>query len=154
MLNEEVRKRIESEIADRRNRQSGCIDALMVITEYHGWVSDEHVKDLADYLGMTAAEVEAAATFYNHIYRRPVGRHVILVCDSVCCWIMGYEGVNSYLTERLGITMGQTTSDGRFTMLPIQCLGVCEQAPAMMIDGQVYTNLDAEKIERILELHP
>lgn len=154
MLSEEIKREIDDEIADRRNRESGCIDALMVVGKHHGWVSDEHVRDVADYLGMTAAEVETTATFYNHVYRKPVGRHVILVCDSVCCWIMGYEGVHGYLTKRLGITMGETTSDGRFTMLPIQCLGVCEQAPAMMIDEQVYTNLDADKIERILELHP
>lgn len=154
MLSEEIKREIEEEISDRRTRQSGCIDALMVVGKHHGWVSDEHVKDVADHLGMNPAEVDAVATFYNHIYRKPVGRHVILVCDSVCCWIMGYEGVKGYLTNRLGVAMGETTSDGRFTMLPIQCLGVCEQAPAMMIDRQVYTNLDADKIERILANHP
>lgn len=153
MLSEEIKKEIDAEIADRRNRRSGCIDALMVVGKHHGWVSDEHVKDVADHLGMTAAEVDTTATFYNHIYRRPVGRHVILVCDSVSCWIVGYEGVRDYLSRRLGIAMGDTTPDGLFTMLPIQCLGVCEQAPAMMIDEQVYTNLDPDKIERILDSH-
>jgi NADH-quinone oxidoreductase subunit E len=95
--------------------------------------------------------VEGVATFYNLIYRRPVGRHVILVCDSVSCWIMGYEDLRKRLEEHLGIGLGQTTPDGRFTLLPIGCLGACHRAPAMIVDGDLHENLSPEALDRILE---
>ena len=99
---------------------------------------------------MSATDLDAVATFYNFIFRRPVGRHVILVCDSVSCWIMGYDTIADHLQHRLGIGFGETTNDGRFTLLPNVCLGACDRAPAMMIDDQLYGELDAEKIDDIL----
>ena len=102
---------------------------------------------------MTPDELDGVATFYNLIFRKPVGKHVILVCDSVSCWIMGYEEVRSHLLNRLGIQFGQTTGDGRFTLLPVPCLGACDQAPAMMVNDKLYGNLDPAKIDEILEAH-
>jgi NADH-quinone oxidoreductase subunit E len=105
---------------------------------------------VADVLEMSATDLDAIATFYNFIFRRPVGRHVILVCDSVSCWIMGYDTVADHLQHRLGIGFGETTGDGCFTLLPNVCLGACDRAPVMMIDDQLYDDLDAEKIDKIL----
>ena len=99
---------------------------------------------------MTPDELDSIATFYSLIYRKPVGRHVILVCDSVSCWITGYDSVQECLTRILGIIPGETTEDGRFTLLPIACLGACDQGPAMMVDGELYTDLDREKIEAVI----
>jgi NADH-quinone oxidoreductase subunit E len=90
------------------------------------------------------------ATFYNLIYRRPVGRHVILLCDSVSCWIVGYEKIRRSLEQKLGIVFGQTTSDDRFTLLPIACLGACERGPALMIDEDLHANVTAESLDQIL----
>ena len=99
---------------------------------------------------MTPDELDSVATFYNLIFRRPVGRHVILVCDSVTCWVMGYDAVREHLTAQLGIELGETTADGCFTLLPIACLGACDQAPVMMIDGKLYGSLTPQKIDEIL----
>jgi NADH-quinone oxidoreductase subunit E len=103
---------------------------------------------------MTPDELDSVATFYNLIFRKPVGRHVILVCDSVSCWIMGYERLRERLTARLGIRPGDTTADGRFTLLPIVCLGTCDHAPAMMIDEDLYRDIDPAAIDAILEQYP
>jgi NADH-quinone oxidoreductase subunit E len=100
---------------------------------------------------MTPDEVDGLATFYSLIFRHPVGKHVIVVCDSVSCWILGYEKLVAHMEERLGIQMGQTTADGQFTLLPIPCLGACDRGPAMMVDDELYTNLDREKIDNILQ---
>ena len=100
---------------------------------------------------MTDDELDSVATCYNLILRKPIGRHCILVCDSVSCWIMGSEQIQDHLTRRLGVEFGQTTADGRFTVLPSACLGACDQAPAMMVDDELYVNLDPEKIDGILE---
>jgi NADH-quinone oxidoreductase subunit E len=115
-----------------------------------GWVSDDGLQDLAEFLDMTAEELDSVATFYSLIFRRPVGRHVILICDSISCWIMGYENLRAHLAARLGIGLGETSEDGRFTLLPIPCLGTCDHAPAMMIDEELYLDLTREKIDQIL----
>jgi len=100
---------------------------------------------------MTPAELDAVATFYSLIFRKPVGKHVILVCDSVSCWVMGYDKTMDHLTSRLGIRLNETSADGQFTLLPVACLGACDRAPAMMIDEMLYTDLSPEKIDEVLE---
>src|SRR6266568_5746031 len=122
MLSPEERQEIEAELARYPAKQSVCIDAMQIIQRHRGWVSDESLKDLAEFLGMSVEDLDGVATFYNLIFRKPVGRHVVTVCDSVSCWIMGYENIRQQLTKNMGIEFGQTTSDGRFTLLPIVCL--------------------------------
>ena len=150
MLTAEEKKEIEAEFPRYEKKQAVCIEALKIVQRHRGWVSDETLVAVAEFLEMTPAELEAVATFYNLIFRKPVGKHVILVCDSVSCWIMGYERILQHLRDRLGIVLGETTADGVFTLLPIVCLGACDQAPAMMIDDELYGSLDPEKIDKIL----
>ena len=103
---------------------------------------------------MSVTDLDSVATFYNLIFRRPVGRHVIMICDSVSCWIMGYDRMREYVGKRLGISLGETTKDNRFTLLPIVCLGCCDHAPAMMVDDTLHSDLNPEKIDRVLERYP
>jgi NADH-quinone oxidoreductase subunit E len=150
MLTDHERTEIEEMLTDLPTTQSGSIDALKIVQTHRGWVSDEALDDLSAVLGLSQADLENVATFYNLIFRKPVGRHVILVCDSISCWIMGQERVMDHLQRKLGIQPGETTEDGVFTLLPTVCLGHCEQAPAMMLDGEIVGNLTDEKIDRIL----
>ena len=150
MLTEEEKKEIQEEIKQYPYPAVACIDALKIVQHRHGWVSDEYVKDIAELLNISNEEVDGVATFYSRIYRKPVGRNVILVCDSVSCMVMGYESIYKYLSVKLGVKFGETTSDGRFTLLPISCLGDCDHAPAMMINTDHFNNLTIEKIESIL----
>lgn len=151
MLSMEEINEIAAETAHYPKREAGCIDALKIVQRHRGWVSDESVHDIAVHLGMSATDVDSVATFYNLIYRKPVGRHVISICDSVSCWIMGYEQMRKHLHERLGIVFGETTPDNRFTLLPTVCLGCCDHAPAMMVDSDLHSDLDPEKIDAQLE---
>ena len=150
MLSEEEKSEIEAEARHFVYKRAACVDALKVVQRHRGWVSDESLRDVAEYLGMTPDELDNVATFYNLIFRKPVGKHVILVCDSVSCWIMGYERVRQRLSERLGIGLGATAADERFTLLPIVCLGTCDHAPAMMIDNDLWRDVDPEKLDAIL----
>ncbi len=154
MLTAEERKEIEADVAHYPYRRAGTIEALKVVQRHRGWVSDKSVKDIAELLAMTPDEVDAVATFYNLVFRRPVGRHVILLCDSVSCWVMGHDAVRDRLRDRLGIGLGETTPDGRFTLLPTVCLGACDRAPAMMIDGDLHGELEPGTIESILARYP
>ena len=151
MLSAEEVKEIDAEAARYPKREAVCIDALRIVQRHRGWISDESLHDIASHLGMSAADVDGIATFYNLIYRKPVGRHVIMICDSVSCWIMGYDRMRKHIQQRLAIQPGQTTADGRFTLLPIVCLGCCDRAPAMMVGGDLHGDLDSQKIDSALE---
>jgi NADH-quinone oxidoreductase subunit E len=151
MLTPEERQEINAEFARYPTRQAVCIEALKVVQRHRGWVSDEALKDIGDALDMTPEELDAVATFYNLVFRRPVGRHVALICDSVSCWIMGYEKLCQGLTSRLNVSLGETTADNRFTVLPIVCLGVCDHAPALMIDDDLYRDVEPPQLDELLE---
>ena len=154
MLSEEERREIEAELAHYPCKRAVCIDAMRIVQRRRGWVSDESIQEIAAFLEMSATDLDSVATFYNLIFRKPVGRHVIMVCDSVSCWVMGSERLRAHLTARLGIRMGETTADNRFTLLPIVCLGCCDRAPAMMIGDDLHANLDPpEKVNAILEAY-
>ena len=150
MLTPEEMAEIEAEYTHYQQKRAACVEALKAVQRRRGWVSDESLSDLADFMEMTTDELDSIATFYNLIFRKPVGRHTILVCTSVSCWVMGYEQIVDHILERLGIGLGETTADGRFTLLPNVCLGACDLAPAVMIDGDLHGNLDAQKIDDIL----
>jgi len=151
MLTEQERQEIAGEARHYPERRAVCIEALKIVQKHRGWVSDEALKDLATFLAMTPEELQSVATFYNLVFRRPVGRHVILVCDSVSCWIMGCDRIRDELTARLGIRPGETSPDGRFTLLPIVCLGTCDHAPALMIDEDLHRDLIPGALDAILD---
>jgi len=151
MLSEDERRDIETIVGRHPSRKAGCLEALRVIQDRRGWVSDEAVRDVAAAVGLTPDELDGSATFYSLIFRKPVGRHVILICDSISCWILGYEGILDRLRSRLGIGVGETTPDSRFTLLPVCCLGACDRAPAIMIDNDFYGDVTPEGLETILE---
>lgn len=150
MLSEKERHAITTELHHYPDKRAACVEALKIVQQERGWVSDESLKDVAAVLDMTPDELDSVATFYNLIFRQPVGKHVILVCDSISCWIMGSERVCRQLTERLGITFGKTSADRQFTLLPIACLGTCEHAPALMIDDELYREVRPEQVEALL----
>jgi NADH-quinone oxidoreductase subunit E len=150
MLTTEEILKIEKEISLVPVKKAACIEALKIVQQHRGWISDESLKDTAELMGMTAEELDSVATFYNLIFRRPVGRHIILLCDSISCWVMGYENIRNHLTNNLGIKYGETTRDGRFTLLPNVCLGTCDGAPALMIDNDLYRNVTPDELDGIL----
>jgi NADH-quinone oxidoreductase subunit E len=150
VLSDDEKQELLAEIPKYAMKRAACIEGLKIVQRHRGWVSDEGLLDVAEFLDMTPDELEGVATFYNLIFREPVGRHVILVCDSISCWIVGYENVREHLMARLGINLGETTADGKFTLLPVVCLGACDHAPVMMIDNELYGDLNADKIDTIL----
>jgi len=127
------------------------IDILRAIQDNHGWVPDEGVEIAAELLGLSPLQVEEVATFYDKIYRQPVGKLVIHVCDSICCWSLGGEEVYHELQALLGVHPGETTTDGVFTLLPTCCLGMCGKAPAMTIGPRAYERVTPPEVAEILK---
>lgn len=151
MLTEEETKEILDEAGQYPYPAAACIDALKIVQNNRGWITDESVKDIAGILKISNEEVDGVATFYSRIYRRPVGRNVILICDGISCMIMGYGSIYDYVSKKLGIRFGESTSDNRYTLLPISCLGDCDHAPAMMINDDHYNRLTLDRIDEILD---
>jgi NADH-quinone oxidoreductase subunit E len=151
MLTDKEREEIGAGLGRYPLKRGACIDALKIVQRHRGWVSDAGIRDVSEMLEMSPEEVDGVATFYNLIFRKPVGRHVLLLCTTISCWVMGYERIYAHISERLGIGFGGTSSDNLFTLLPAPCLGACDRAPAMMLDNELYTDLTFERIDEILE---
>jgi NADH-quinone oxidoreductase subunit E len=145
---------IEEEIRHYEDPRAASIGALKIVQKRHGWVPDAALPAIGRLLGIPASDVEGVATFYNLIFRRPVGRYVIKVCDSVACFLTGYEEVRDEVCKQLGVGLGETTADGRFTLLPICCLGACDKGPVLMIDDDTHFDVSPRDIARLLERYP
>ena len=150
MLTVEEIKEIEHAIKLVPYKKAASVEALKVVQEHRRWISDESLRDVAKFLEISPEELDSVATFYNMIFRKEVGKHVILICDSISCWVMGYENLRDQLLNRLGINFGETTPDGLFTVLPNCCLGTCDCAPALMIGNDLYRNVTIEQLDEIL----
>ncbi|HAJ74847.1 MAG TPA: NADH-quinone oxidoreductase subunit NuoE [Gammaproteobacteria bacterium] len=142
---------IEHEMTLYPDKQAVGLEALKIVQKHQGWVSDESLLAIARYLDLPVANLEGVATFFNLIYRQPVGKNVMLLCDSVSCWIMGCEGIKEDIKNKLAIDYGQTTEDGEFTLIPVPCLGDCDRAPVMMVGEELHRNLTPEKIDEIVQ---
>ena len=154
MLTDDEKREIDEAAEMFPDRRAAAGDALLVVQRARGWVDDETLGEVAAYLGMAADELDGLATMYDLVFRQPVGRHVIRLCDSVSCWMVGYEDLRAHLYRMLGVGLGQTTGDGRFTLVPTACLGACDKAPAMLVDEDLHGNLTAERMAEILEQYP
>jgi NADH-quinone oxidoreductase subunit E len=150
MLSDDERREIDLELTRYPTRQAACVDAMKIVQQHRGWVSDESLRDIAALLQMSADELDGVATFYNMIFRRPVGRHVVLVCNSVTCWMLGADRVRDEVSRASGASIGETSTDGRSTLLPIVCLGACDHAPALMIDGELHFDVDPARVDSLL----
>jgi NADH-quinone oxidoreductase subunit E len=151
MLPEELKASLEKKISLVEHPRELVVDVMLELQDHYGFLSDEALEEAAVLLGMTPLEMEELATFYTFIFREPVGKYVIHVCDSVICWMDGYESIRDHLSQKLGIKMGETTSDGLFTLLPVCCIGYCDRSPAVLINRKVYGPLTPEKLDNILE---
>lgn len=151
VLTAEERSQIEHAMHHYEDARAASIDALKIVQKNRRWVPDGAIYAIADVLGIPATDVEGVATFYNRIYRRPVGRHVIAVCDSIGCFLTGFDQVYGALQQKLGIKPGETTADDRFTLLPVCCLGACDRGPVLMVNDATHFNVTPENIDQVLE---
>lgn len=151
VMSDEERHEIEECLHHYDDNRAASIDALKIVQKKHGWVPDAAIAEIGRVIGIPAADVEGVATFYSLIFRRPVGRNVIKLCDSISCYLTGYDEVREAIKAHLRINMGQTTPDNRYTLLPICCLGACDRGPVAMINDDTLFDLSPDRIPSILE---
>ena len=152
MLPKELAETLRAEIAKVDHPRELAVDMMFALQRHYGYLSDEALQEGARLLDMTPLELEELATFYDFIYREPVGRYILHVCDGVVCWMNGYQSVIDYLCSKLGIKVGETTEDRLFTLLPTACIGYCDLSPAMLVNGRPYGPLTPEIIDEILQM--
>jgi NADH-quinone oxidoreductase subunit E len=130
--------------------RAACTDVLRYVQAQRRFITDALLGEIGVMLGMSTAELDEVATFYNLIFRRPVGETVLFLCDSIACWMLGQPELQAHLHRRLGIRPGETTADGRLTLLPIVCLGHCDHAPAMLLGTALHGDLDRDRLDELL----
>ncbi len=151
VLSEAEIHEIRHEMEHYEDPRAATIEALKIVQHHRGWVADGAIEAIARVIGIGGAEVEGVATFFNMIFRRPVGRHVIKVCDSISCFLTGYEELRAEISRQTGLGWGGTTADGRFTLLPVCCLGNCDKGPTLMINDDTHGPVTPAEVTALLE---
>ncbi|MFZ7128356.1 MAG: NADH-quinone oxidoreductase subunit NuoE [Desulfobacterales bacterium] len=151
MLPQSLKESLAAQLAAVEHPRELIVDVLFALQDHFGHLSEAVISEASALIDMTPLEIEEIATFYPFLYREPVGRYVIHVCDSLICWMDGSEPLQEHLCRKLGIRVGETTPDGLFTVLPVCCIGYCDRSPAMLVNKKVYGNLTPEKIDDILD---
>jgi NADH-quinone oxidoreductase subunit E len=141
---------INAEMSHYEDKTAVSIEALKIVQNHRRWVSDECLVAVAELLEISPAQLEAVATFYNLIYRQPVGKTVIHYCNSVTCWMLGSEQVRERLCRHLNVELGEMSVDGEYTILPIVCLGACDHAPVVMIGNELRLDITEDAVNEIL----
>ena len=132
-------------------RQSAVMSTLRIVQEEHRHLSSELMDAVAEYLDMSPIAVYEVASFYTMYEHKPLGRHLINVCTNISCKLRDSDAIVDHLQTKLGVKLGQTTDDGRFTVRSVECLGACVNAPMMQVDKDYHENLTTESIDAVLE---
>ena len=147
----ELRKKIDEVVGRYPKKEAALLPVLHLVQREVGCISAEEEKFVAQILGLRPMKVREVVTFYTLIMRRPLGRYHIQVCSNLTCALLGAGELIDYLKQKLGIGIGETSSDKKFTLSTVECLGACEKSPCMMVNFDYYGQLDKDKIDQILD---
>lgn len=151
MISDDVKAQLREIVARYPVARSGMLPCLHRIQEVEGYVTPEGIAAVAEAVGAKLDEVESVVTFYSMYNRKPVGKNVIKVCTSISCYLMGCDDVLAHLEKRLGISRGQTTPDGRYTLQGVECLAACGLAPALQVNDEFVENVTPRVADALLE---
>ncbi|ABD89594.1 NADH-quinone oxidoreductase subunit NuoE [Rhodopseudomonas palustris] len=151
-LNPQTTQAIRKAADSHGGAKAAMLEALKLVQAVEGYVSDAHLAEAASVLGVSTAEIDSLATFYSHIFRSPVGETVILLCDGLSCYLCGGDAVRDAVMQRLGIGFGETTPDGKFTLINVCCIGGCDVAPAALVgpDRRLVGPLSADDLNQLI----
>jgi NADH-quinone oxidoreductase E subunit len=151
MISQEARERMRTVAAEYPSARSAMLPALHIAQEEEGYITPEGVAAVAAALGVRPDEVDMVVSFYSMYFRKPVGRNVIKVCTSIACYLRGCDDLLRHLEQQLGIKRGETSPDGLFTLLPIECLASCGTAPVLQVNNEFVENLTPEGADALLD---
>ena len=149
-LTDQTKKKIEEVVSRYAKKEAALLPVLHLVQKETGSISQQEEKQVAELLGIKPIQVKEVVTFYTMFNQEPVGKYHIQVCSNLSCSLLGAESLIQHLKDKLGINVGETTEDKKFSLSTVECLGACEHAPCMMVNFDYYENLDTEKIDNIL----
>ena len=132
-------------------KRSAVLPALYIAQEGHGHVTDEDVRYIAERLDMRVNEVEEVVTFYTMYSRQPIGKYKLQVCRTLSCMLLGAEQITEHIEHKLGIGVGETTADGRFTLQEVECLGYCDLAPCLQVNFDYHEKVTKDSVDEIIK---
>jgi NADH-quinone oxidoreductase subunit E len=150
MYSEANEKKIDELLTHYPVKRSAILPALFVAQSEHGYVTDEDIKYLAQRLDMRINEVEEVVTFYSMYSRKPVGKYKLQVCRTISCMLLGCDRITEHIGQQLGIKVGQTTPDGKFTLQEVECLGYCDLAPVLQINFDYHEKVTPERVDELI----
>jgi NADH-quinone oxidoreductase E subunit len=151
LLTEQMQSHLREKYFPRYpTKRAVLLPALHLVQEHYNWIPPRAMAEIADFLELAPAEVADTASFYEEYWLRPKGKYLVQVCRSLACEVCGSRRMTDHLRQKLGIEVGQTSEDGRYTLIELECLGSCGTAPAMLVNEVLFEDLTPEKIDRIL----
>ncbi|MCI0336317.1 MAG: NADH-quinone oxidoreductase subunit NuoE [Acidobacteria bacterium] len=151
MYSESNEKKLDEIISHYPVKRSAILPALYIAQEENGYVTDDDIKYLAKRLDMRINEVEEVVTFYTMYSRKPIGKYKLQVCRTVSCMLLGAEQITEHISRKLGCKLGETTPDGRFTLVEVECLGYCDLAPVLQVNFDYHEKINTESLDKIIE---
>ena len=152
LLSTEALEAIRQQAASFPDSRSALLPALHIAQDEVGWLPGEALQDVSEVLDIPYSDVEEVVTFYTMFYGDKVGKFVLEVCKTVPCAFLGADEIIEYIGKKLGIQAGETTPDGLFTLLRVECLAGCHRAPVMQVNSRYYENLTTEKVDELIAL--
>jgi len=149
-LSSGLKKKIEEIVSHYPKKEAALLPVLHLVQRERGSITAEEERIVAGLLGLHPIKVREVVTFHTMFMQKPLGTYHIQVCSNLTCSLLGGEKLIDYLQKKLGVRIGETTGDGRFTLSQVECLGACEQAPCMMVNFNYYGHLDRDKLDAIL----
>lgn len=151
MISDDVKAQLREIVSRYPVARSGMLPCLHLVQDVEGYVTPEGIAAVAEAVGAKVDEVESVVTFYSMYHQKPIGKHVIKVCTSISCYLMGCDDVLAHLEKRLGISRGQTTPDGRYTLQGVECLAACGLAPALQVNNEFVENVTPAVADALLD---
>lgn len=152
-LSPERERQVDEILTRYPERRAALLPVLWLCQRQNGWISPEVVNYVSERLDLSTAIIKGVVTFYTMFFDEPVGENVVWVCRTLSCDLRGGRAIQDHLEAKLGCTAGNTSSDGKFTLLKAECLAACGQAPMVQINDYYYENLDVELLDRIIDAH-
>jgi NADH-quinone oxidoreductase subunit E len=151
MFSDETEARFEHLISIYPRKRSALIPMLLAAQQEQGYITPEAMEYIADYLELSASDVESTLSFYTLLRRRPMGKYHILICTNLACMVRGSDEIEACVRRKLGVELGVVTADGLFSAIEFECLGSCTTAPAIQVNGEFHENLDVKKTEELID---
>jgi len=147
-----MRDQLTTTYLPRYERKAGALlPALHMVQHEYGWIPRQAMIEIADFLGLAPADVIDTASFYEEYWLKPKGTHLIAVCRSIACEFCDHKAITDACRRKLGIEVGETTDDGKFTLIELECLGSCGSAPVALVDEKLHENLTPQAIEKAID---